>query len=144
MYLHLPDFVHVNGVGPEVAPRRDLRRGAKARHGREAVEALPLSRGQLLLLDRRGPSLEAVAASFGLVLLDWRHRGGAVAVAATGRAWGLVDVLAVDVHGIALEGRAPVAVAGVALLETEELELGLQFLHKTRHRGDRCGIDGQF
>jgi hypothetical protein len=46
---------------------------------------------------------------------------------------GLVDVLAVDVDGVGDEGRATVAAARVALLESHELELGLQALKEARH-----------
>lgn len=55
-----------------------------------------------------------------------------------GRAGGdgrLVDVLAVDVDGVGDEGRAPVAGAGVALLEAEELELGLDAFDEVGHCG---------
>lgn len=49
-------------------------------------------------------------------------------VGGTGGAGGcgsLVDVFAVDVDGVGYKGRAPVTTASVALLETKQLELGL-------------------
>lgn len=54
-----------------------------------------------------------------------RARGVAVARRACG-VGSLVDVLAVDVDSVGPEGRATVTAAGVALLEPEELDLGLE------------------
>lgn len=61
-----------------------------------------------------------------------------MAVGAGARGVGsLVDVLAVDVDGVADEGRAAVAVARVPLLEAEQLDLGLDLGDEARHLG--CG-----
>lgn len=46
---------------------------------------------------------------------------------------GLVDVLAVDVNGVGLEGGATMAVTSVALLEAEELNLGVDAVEEA-HR----------
>ena len=54
--------------------------------------------------------------------------GGGCVGGRAGRDGRLVDVLAVDVDGVRDKGRAPVAAAGVALLEPEELQLGLDAL----------------
>lgn len=66
-----------------------------------------------------------------------RRRGVAVGGGAGG-AGGLVDVLAVDVDRVGAEGGAAVAAAGVALLEAEELDLGLDALHECGGHGGRC------
>lgn len=58
-----------------------------------------------------------------------RCRGVAVGRGTRG-AGRLVDVLAVDVDCVGAEGGAAVAAAGVALLEAEELDLGLDALHE--------------
>lgn len=68
------------------------------------------------------------------------HAGGrGVAVGGgAGGARSLIDVLAVDVDCVRAEGGAAVAAAGVALLEAEELDLGLEALHECGGHG--CGV----
>ena len=63
--------------------------------------------------------------SFLMEGIHLRARGVAVARRARG-VGGLVDVFAVDVDSVGPEGRATVTAAGVALLEPEELDLGLE------------------
>lgn len=60
-----------------------------------------------------------------------RVGGGASAV------WRLVDVFSVYVDGIGNKSRAAVAAAGVALLESKELKLGLDAVNETLAHG--CG-----
>lgn len=52
-------------------------------------------------------------------------RGGACAGGS------LVNVLAIHVDGVGDEGGATMTAAGVALLKAEELQLGLDLVHKT-------------
>lgn len=58
---------------------------------------------------------------------------------AGGRASGvgrLIDVLAIDIDGVGDEGRASVTTAGVALLEPEELDLGLDTVENVETHSD--------
>ena len=69
---------------------------------------------------------------------------GTGAVTPRGRAGGvrgLVDVLAIDIDGVGYESGAAVA-PGIALLEAEQLKLGLDALDETRHRCGGCGCSG--
>lgn len=53
----------------------------------------------------------------------------------TGVVGGLVDVFAVNIDSIGLEGRTAVALAGVALLEAEELDLSLDTVEDAHFDG---------
>jgi hypothetical protein len=104
---------------------RWLRHGAEAGHRRPPVETLlslgcfGRGDGRLGLDGRRGRVL-------GRVCLGPARVGGRASC--VGR---VVDVLAVDVDGVGDESGAAVAAAGVALLEPEELDPGLDAVEET-------------
>ena len=108
---------------PPILARRGLgARRSKPRHRREAIHLLAALLGGsvallllLLFFLHRRHRLRFVER------IDSRARGGR----GSGRARRLVDVLAVNVDGVGLERRAPVAAARVPLLEAEELDPGL-------------------
>jgi hypothetical protein len=54
-----------------------------------------------------------------------------------GGAWGLVDVLAIDVDGVGDKGGAAMAAASVTLLKAEDLQLGLDLVEEALAHG--CG-----
>jgi hypothetical protein len=114
-------------------------------HGRPAVQPL-------LLLARRRRREGRVHVRVGdCGRRRWRRgrRGRvlcAVGPARVGRRAGcvgrLVDVLAVDVDGVGDEGRAAMAAAGVALLEPEELDLGLDAFDEAHGDGSVVVLRG--
>lgn len=68
--------------------------------------------------------------------------GGTRARGRAGAVGSLVDILAIDVDSVGDKGGTSVTAAGVALLKTEELQLGLDLVHE--RLAHCCGSVGDF
>lgn len=112
----LPDSWHATDMTHVVVRTRP---GPVPGHGRPTIEPLLLLGGMGSGRDRgRGIELDGAAGG---------DRGRRLA-RGTGRVGRLVDVFTVDVDGVGDEGGAAMPAAGVALLEPEQLDLGLDAL----------------
>lgn len=112
-----------SALPPVLAGRRGttcLGQGPEAGHGGEAVQAL-------------AGLLRGIGGCGGRGVGRGASRDGSV-----------VDVLAVDVDRVGDEGGAAMAAAGVALLEAEELDLGLDTLDQTGSHCDGAGSASEF